>query len=265
MLCNICQKDTIIQSCCENDHQFCITCILLLKKCEVCNKPIEIKNDFKIEACEDIYNKKEIYEELNDFISRWKSANFLRKQKKTVLNSLSEIQLNYLSSSKINKTYKLFRGVDKKFDDKYIDFYPSSWSENIDSTRMFGRYIYMIEVKPEHIMFDLLYLCNDYEKEIILFHGSYECVLVEFQEKRKPGMIPMSSSSSSSPTPRKYSKEIFNRENIDYINKCRAKCDPLCWTVSELKNVCKDLELSYSEGKLKIYYLNKIVDHYASL
>jgi hypothetical protein len=83
------------------------------------------------------------------------------------------------------KEYVLYRGLKNtgKIPRYYKDEYPSSWSRDVRISKKFScgktNKIMKIRVPSDSILMDLDWLENDYEKEVILFPGTYEIQTVD--------------------------------------------------------------------------------------
>lgn len=132
-----------------------------------------------------IYSKKEVCHQLSTFISVWKSHNHLRGNKQKLVDTLTETDLSYATSGKLQKTYVLYRGLDKyqNWGGVYYDEYPSSWSTDFIRAKTFALskpkgVVLKAVVQHTNVFLDLVYLIKDYESEVILLPGAYAIEVV---------------------------------------------------------------------------------------
>ena len=139
--CQLCDVYCFLQICCEDKHLLCPNCIIKENVCP-CGKKLSLSDDFILEH-NFTFPISEAKKILNEFITKWKSSNYLRSSKTSFIKELNENQILALQACKKYQKYKLYRGTKILYKDGYIDKFPSSWSTDINVAKKFGNYIYI--------------------------------------------------------------------------------------------------------------------------
>lgn len=222
---DVCFCNKYSQIVCENNHEMCHQCIIKFNKCKECNKELSLSNFiFPFKENKSLVITENIYE----FVKEWKRSNFLRRRNESFFKYLKDNDLEILKSLKYKSKYTLYRGCNINFGNKYIDKFPSSWSRDLKTAKIFGKYIYKIEIDPDFIFLDLEFIKRDnrYEYEVILFQGEYECEFFNSYEIKQEIV---------------YDDEIkiiFKEENKELILNTRNKKSRFCFTKAQLFEIC---------------------------
>ena len=96
------------------------------------------------------------------------------------------------------------------------------------------------------------------EKEVLLFQGKYDATVAIYENEGN-------SSLKISPIINKQDKseilKLMIPSNKDRIFSERKKDSCFCFTVDELAKLCKDLNISITKGKNKMYYIEKLIEY----
>ena len=182
--CPVCLEDDLdLVIVCENNHLCCQSCHRGLHTftCPICRCELRIP---QIEIpYSDVYTREEVVSSpLAEIMRKFKIHNIVRFHERN-FDSVFTDSLQYATSAKENKVYKLYRGLTSKLDTSttYADRFPSSWTTSREvATKFAGRsgQRLTMTVESSAVLFDYVYVNgSDTEKEVVILPGTYPCAL----------------------------------------------------------------------------------------
>ena len=254
---------------CENRHVTCNACKDMLYEngetmCPMrCGKQLRPRSMKQISIkipCNEI-SENEILKDLaciymdsylKDLFIKFEKSNHLRST--NIVLELTDDQVKWLGSAKSAGEYHIYRGLRKynQCDDTYSDYFPSSWTKNLQKARRYGETVLELTVPSECILMDSdMFALSPNLDEVILLAGSYTVKVVEFTSKPSAELKPLKLEMTLNP-------DIFTAGNLEQLYSSKSIGNPFHYTIADLKHFADESNISYKSSISKRDLINTL-------